>query len=42
VYSCHVAASDTGIYGPGTPEHAQFRQRTTYGSLWSCGIKGSF
>ena len=36
------ATNDTGIYGPGTPEHAQFRQRTTYGSLWSCGIKGSF
>jgi TonB-dependent receptor len=36
------ATNDTGIYGPSTPEHAQFRQRTTYGSLWSVGVKGSF
>ena len=36
------ATNDTGIYGPNTPEHAQFRQRTTYGSLWSFGLKGSF
>ena len=36
------ATNDTEIFGPGTPEHAQFRQRTTYGSLWSFGLKGSF
>jgi TonB-dependent receptor len=36
------ATNDTQIYGPLTPEHAQFRQRTTYGSLWSFGVKGSF
>ena len=36
------ATNDTQIYGPATPEHAQFRQRTTYGSLWSFGVKGSF
>ncbi|MDP3071772.1 MAG: carboxypeptidase regulatory-like domain-containing protein [Opitutaceae bacterium] len=36
------ATNDTEIFGPGTPEHAQFRQRTTYGSLWSFGVKGSF
>lgn len=36
------ATNDTQIYGPSTPEHAQFRQRTTYGSLWSFGAKGSF
>ncbi|MDO8539521.1 MAG: TonB-dependent receptor [Opitutaceae bacterium] len=36
------ATNDTQIYGPSTPEHAQFRQRTTYGSLWSFGVKGSF
>lgn len=36
------ATNDTQIYGPSTPEHAQFRQRTTYGSLWSFGLKGSF
>jgi iron complex outermembrane recepter protein len=36
------ATNDTQIYGPNTPEVAQFRQRTTYGSLWSFGVKGSF
>ncbi len=36
------ATNDTQIYGPSTPEHARFRQRTTYGSLWSFGVKGSF
>ncbi|WP_414664312.1 carboxypeptidase regulatory-like domain-containing protein [Horticoccus sp. 23ND18S-11] len=36
------ATNDTQIYGPATPELAQFRQRTTYGSLWSFGVKGSF
>jgi iron complex outermembrane recepter protein len=34
--------NDTKIYGPDTPEVARFRQRTTYGSLWSFGVKGSF
>ena len=36
------ATNDTQIYGPHTPELAQFRQRTTYGSLWSFGVKGTF
>ena len=36
------ATNDTQIYGPSTPEVARFRQRTTYGSLWSFGVKGSF
>ena len=36
------ATNDTGIYGPLTPEQARFRQRTTYGSLWSFGVRGSF
>ncbi len=36
------ATNDTQIFGPATPEVAQFRQRTTYGSLWSFGVKGSF
>ncbi|HUR59694.1 MAG TPA: carboxypeptidase regulatory-like domain-containing protein [Opitutaceae bacterium] len=36
------ATNDTKIYGPETPEVARFRQRTTYGSLWSFGMKGSF
>jgi TonB-dependent receptor len=34
--------NDTKIYGPSTPEVARFRQRTTYGSLWSFGVKGAF
>ncbi len=36
------ATNDTEIHGPSTPAHAQFRQRTTYGSLWSFGLRGSF
>jgi hypothetical protein len=36
------ATNDTKIYGPLTPEIARFRQRTTYGSLWSFGVKGAF
>ncbi len=36
------APDDIQIYGPSTPEHAQFRQRTAYGSLWTFGLKGTF
>jgi TonB-dependent receptor len=36
------ATNDTGIYGPLTPAVARFRQRTTYGSLWSFGVRGTF
>ena len=36
------APNDTQIFGPSTPELAQFRQRTTYGSLWSFGVRGNF
>jgi hypothetical protein len=36
------APDDVQVYGPSTPEHAQFRQRIQFGSLWSFGIKGSF
>ena len=36
------ATNDSQIYGPSTPEVARFKQRTTYGSLWSFGVKGSF
>lgn len=36
------ATNDTQIFGPNTPELAQFRQRTTYGSLWSFGVRGTF
>jgi iron complex outermembrane recepter protein len=33
---------DVQVYGPSTPEHAQFRQRIAFGSLWMFGIKGTF
>ena len=36
------APVDVEIHGPTTPEHAQFRQRQTFGSLWTLGVKGSF
>jgi outer membrane receptor for ferrienterochelin and colicin len=36
------APNDTQIFGPSTPELAQFRQRTSYGSLWSFGMRGTF
>lgn len=36
------ATEDTEILGPSTPEHAQFRQRIDYASLWTIGIKGTF
>jgi outer membrane receptor protein involved in Fe transport len=36
------APVDLEIYGPSTPEHAQFRQRTQYGSLWTIGVKSQF
>jgi len=36
------ATNDTKIHGPETPEIARFRQRTTYGSLWSFGVRGTF
>jgi iron complex outermembrane recepter protein len=36
------ATNDFKVYGPSTPEHARFQRRTTYGSLWSFGVKGSF
>jgi iron complex outermembrane receptor protein len=36
------APDDIQVYGPSTPEHAQFRQRTEYGSLWTFGLKGTF
>ena len=36
------APDDIQVYGPSTPEHAQFRQRIQFGSLWSFGVKGSF
>lgn len=36
------APDDIQIYGPSTPEHAQFRQRIEFGSLWTFGIKGTF
>jgi iron complex outermembrane receptor protein len=36
------APDDVQVYGPSTPEHAQFRQRIEFGALWTFGIKGSF
>ncbi|MES2697519.1 MAG: hypothetical protein V4773_28900 [Verrucomicrobiota bacterium] len=36
------ATEDFEIYNPSTPEHAQFRQREDFGSLWTFGIKGTF
>lgn len=36
------APDDLEIAGPSTPEPAQFRSRTTYGALWTFGIKSTF
>jgi iron complex outermembrane receptor protein len=36
------ATEDIEITGPSTPQHAQFRQRIDYASLWTIGIKGTF
>lgn len=36
------ATEDTEIRGPNTPEHAQFRQRIDYASLWTIGVKGTW
>ena len=36
------APDDIQIIGPSTPEHAQFRQRIAFGSLWTFGVKGTF
>ena len=36
------APDDVQVYGPSTPEHAQFRQRIAFGSLWMFGVKGTF
>lgn len=36
------APDDVQVEGPSTPEHAQFRQRIEFGSLWTFGIKGRF
>ena len=33
---------DAEIFGPSTPEVAQFRQRLDHGSLWTFGVKGTF
>jgi len=36
------ATEDFEIHNPRTPEHAQFRQREDFGSLWTFGLKGTF
>jgi TonB-dependent receptor len=33
---------DVEIAGPSTPGHARFRQRQTFGSMWTFGVKGTF
>jgi iron complex outermembrane recepter protein len=35
-------ADDLEIYGPNTAGYGRFRQRQTYDSLWTVGMKGSF
>ncbi|MEO6244076.1 MAG: hypothetical protein ABIQ12_01465, partial [Opitutaceae bacterium] len=37
-----AAKDDNEVFGPSTPAHAQFRQRTDIGALWTFGVKGSF
>ena len=36
------ATEDSETLGPSTPEHAQFRQRIDYASLWTIGVKGTW
>jgi iron complex outermembrane recepter protein len=36
------ATQDIEIYGPATPEVAQFRQREDFGAVWVLGVKGGF
>jgi TonB-dependent receptor len=36
------APVDVEIAGPSTPAPAQFRQRTSYGALWTFGLKSTF
>ncbi len=36
------ATEDFEVHNPFTPEHAQFRQREDFGSLWTFGVKGTF
>ncbi len=42
VSNLHDDPIDTKIYGPSTPAEARFRNRQTYGALWSFGLKGRF
>lgn len=37
-----ATTEDAEIYGPSTPDHAQFRQRLDHGALWTFGVKGTF
>lgn len=36
------ATQDFEVYGPSTPEVAQFNQREDFGALWVFGVKGGF
>lgn len=33
---------DVEVAGPSTPGNARFRQRQTFGSMWTFGVRGSF
>jgi hypothetical protein len=36
------APIDQEIAGPRTPDHAQFRSRSEFGSQWTFGVRGTF
>jgi len=38
----HDAPVAFEVYGPRTPEYAQFRDQARFGAVWTIGIKGSF
>ena len=42
VKNMNNATEDFKIFGPNTPELARFRQRTTHGSAWVFGLRGSY
>jgi len=42
VRNMNNAPEDQKIYGPRTPDYAQFRAREAYHPLWTVGLKGTF
>ena len=42
VRNVNNAPEDQKIYGPRTPDYAQFRAREAYHPLWTVGLKGTF